>query len=76
MSNSGGNILDNDLWDNDLIQFTRLLAEIVATQELDIVTIAESMNLTPSDVQSLLERAHIRWEQYKKKAIKEIEEDK
>ena len=55
----------SDLWDDDLIQFTRLLAEIVATQELDIVTIAESMNLTPSDVRLLLERAQISWEKIK-----------
>lgn len=46
------------LWDNDLIQFARLLDEIRATQEnLDYDSLCESMDLEPDDIDELFERA-------------------
>lgn len=52
----------NPLWDNDLIQFARLLAEITATQDnLDMTALAESMDLKIADVKELFERAQADW---------------
>ena len=54
------------LWENDHVQFARLLAEIVATQEkLDIDALCTSMDLTPDDIDELFERAQMCWEAYK-----------
>ena len=52
--------LKNNLWEDDLIQFARLLTEIVATQELDIKAISRAMSLCEDEVEVLLERAHLR----------------
>lgn len=56
----------NPLWDDDLIQFARLLAEIAATHDgLDIQTLCESMDLEPSDINELFDRADAVWERAK-----------
>ena len=55
----------NPSWDNNVVQFSRLLCEIVATQDLDIPSLAQSMDLPVSDVDALLERAHVVWEKAK-----------
>jgi hypothetical protein len=55
-------------WENSNIQFPRLIAEIVATQEIDMEALAESMDLTLDDVHELFERAQTEWEQIKEKA--------
>jgi hypothetical protein len=52
-------------WDDDLVQFPRLLCEIVATQSLDVPALCESMDLEPADIDELLERAHVQWERAK-----------
>lgn len=52
-------------WENDAIQFPRLLAEIVATQSLDMDALAESMGLTLGEVQELFDRADEAWEHIK-----------
>ena len=50
-------------WENNNIQFPRLLAEIVATQDkLDIPALAESMDLTVAEVNELFDRAQLAWE--------------
>jgi hypothetical protein len=54
------------MWENDLVQFARLLCEIVATQEnLDAEALCESMDLSLDEVDELFERAHQVWEQAK-----------
>lgn len=56
----------NPLWDNDLLQFARLLCELVATQDnLNLIAVAEEMDVERSDVTELLERAHKVWEDAK-----------
>jgi len=58
----------NPLWNDSYIQFTRLLAEIAATQpNLDIPALAESMNLMPADVDELFDRAQSEFETLKSK---------
>jgi hypothetical protein len=52
-------------WKDNSIQFPRLLAEIIATQELDIPALAESMDLTEHDVLHLFDRAEIEWQEIK-----------
>lgn len=53
-------------WLDDSVQFPRLLAEIMATQDtLDIPAIAESMDLEVSDVNELFDRADTAWEKVK-----------
>lgn len=52
----------NPLWDDDRIQFPRLLAEILATQDLDFVALGGSMDLDVADVDALFERADAAWE--------------
>ncbi len=57
------------LWDRDDIQFPRLLAEILATQEnLDMSALAESMDLSVEEVSSLFDRADKAWETIKAEA--------
>lgn len=54
-----------DLWEDNSIQFPRLIAEIMATQELDFTTLCESMDLSPDDLEELFDRAHYAWERAK-----------
>lgn len=50
-------------WDNNAIQFPRLLAEIMATQEkLDMPALAESMDISIDELNELFDRAHQAWE--------------
>ena len=50
-------------WENNNIQFPRLLAEIVATQcNLDFAALCESMDLTVDEVDELFDRAQMEWE--------------
>jgi hypothetical protein len=49
-----------------MIQFPRLIAEINATQMLDMKALCESMDLEPSDVDELFDRAEEEWERVKK----------
>ncbi|WP_196493113.1 hypothetical protein [Burkholderia territorii] len=57
-------------WERDEIQFPRLLAEIISTQEnLDIAALAESMDLSIDDVNSLFDRADRAWEAIKEEGV-------
>lgn len=57
---------DVQLWDDDLIQFARLLCEINATHsEIDVAALCESMDLEYDDIDTLFDRAHVVWEQAK-----------
>lgn len=64
-----GRLQTNPRWLNNETQFARLLCEIVATspvgQNPDIHALAESMDLTPSDVRELFDRAEQVWEKAK-----------
>lgn len=56
----------NAAWNNDAVQFPRLLCEIIATQDkLDIPALAESMDLTVAQVNELFDRANTAWESIK-----------
>lgn len=66
--------MSNTNWDNDSIQFPRLIAEIEATNAFELLqpdgrrvieTVADSMDLDPSDVYEIVERAAIKWDQIK-----------
>jgi hypothetical protein len=53
-------------WEDDSIQFPRLLAEIMATQDtLDMADLAEAMDLDIEDVGDLFDRAQAEWERIK-----------
>lgn len=57
---------NTNIWEDDSIQFPRLLAEIIATQEnLDIEALAKEMDLTPIQVDELFERAQMKWDAIK-----------
>jgi hypothetical protein len=56
----------NPKWESNMIQFPRLIAEINATQELDIDALCESMDLEPSDIEELFDRADREWEKIKR----------
>jgi hypothetical protein len=70
-------VLAPSRWDQDNVQFPRLLAEIMATQEIgesrtmgvftwpDMISIARSMDLSIAEVFELFNRAQARWEQLK-----------
>lgn len=52
-----------DLWSRNDIQFSRLLSEIVATQDkLNMSALAKSMDLDVSEVDELFERAQTAWQ--------------
>jgi hypothetical protein len=58
----------SDLWNDDLLQFTRLLEELQAAGALNvevIATVAESMDLEPKQVHELLERAQVLYDGFK-----------
>lgn len=52
-------------WNNNLVQFARLLCEINATQQLDVAALYESMDLDAGDVTNLFDRANEVWERAK-----------
>lgn len=61
-------------WNNNAIQFPRFIAELEATGALDFVMndcrrvvdlMAESMDLDPSEVYELVDRAQIEWDNIK-----------
>lgn len=53
-------------WDRNDIQFPRLIAEINATQDgLNFEALADSMDLSIEEVQSIFERADQAWESIK-----------
>lgn len=56
----------SQLWNKQNVQFARLISEIMATQDnLDLVTLASSMDLDLDDVRVLFDRANECWEQHK-----------
>jgi|JI8StandDraft_1071087.scaffolds.fasta_scaffold318670_2 hypothetical protein len=59
--------MSNKVWKKNSIQFPRLLCEIVATQEVNISALADSMDLTNVEVVKLFERANAAWEKAKAK---------
>lgn len=60
-------------WQNNAIQFPRLLAEIMATQELNMESLAESMDLTIEEVAELFDRADQQWEAAKNNKAEETQ---
>lgn len=59
----------DELWNDDLIQFARLLSEInaVGFRELDWTGLCDSMDLTHVDIDDLFDRADAVWEQAKER---------
>lgn len=57
----------NQVWKDNRIQFPRLISEIMATQDLDLGLLAESMDLTIDEVNELFDRASEEWEIIKAK---------
>lgn len=58
----------NPKWDDDSIQFPRLIAEIAATiefTEAQRAELCESMDLQPDDIDELFDRAQTAWERIK-----------
>lgn len=54
-------------WENNEIQFARLICELVANVDnLEFELVAESMDLSPKELISLYERAHTVWERAKR----------
>ena len=63
------------MWSNNLIQFARLLCEIMATQEnFDFDVLCEEMGITQGELSELLDRANETWENFKAN-IKEEQND-
>jgi hypothetical protein len=57
---------NEDLWDNDKLQFARLLVELLAANEdLELEAVATSMDLQLQDVTELYKRAHKVFEEAK-----------
>jgi len=57
---------ENPKWEDNSIQFPRLLAEILATQEnLDYEALSESMGLEQARIDELFDRADAEWERIK-----------
>jgi len=55
----------NEAWEDDHVQFPRLIEEIIANQELNWSEIRKSMDLTDAQLHELLDRAHDAWERIK-----------
>ena len=54
---------NNPLWLCNDLQFPRLIAEILATQVLDLDALAESMSLDREELDSLFDRAQHVWDE-------------
>lgn len=56
--------MSGKIWDDDIIQFTRLLAEIsyLGLSREDTDALCESMDLEPGELESLFVRAEKRFE--------------
>lgn len=55
-------------WEDNAIQFPRLLAEIMATQDnLDADALCEAMDITREELDELFDRAQAAWETIKEK---------
>lgn len=55
--------MSNDIWNNNEVQFPRLLAELQGILPRETVeAVAESMDLTPAQVGELLDRAVVAWQ--------------
>jgi hypothetical protein len=52
-------------WTDNTIQFPRLLAEILATQDLNLATLCDSMDIEQAQLHELFERADQEWERIK-----------
>ncbi len=57
--------MSNTHWQNNGVQFPRLLAEIMATQELDLNSLANSIDLSVDEINELFDRANQAWEDSK-----------
>jgi len=58
-------------WEDDEVQFARMLCEIAATQgALDIDALAASMDLEPSEIDEVFDRASERWERAKRDTLR------
>ncbi len=59
--------MTTELWQNDYIQFTRLLAQILAVglSEETLDELCDSMDLERSEVYELLVRAQVKWDAIK-----------
>ena len=56
-------------WENDAIQFPRLLAELQGFVSYKVVRlVAKEMDLTPDEVLELFYRAIVEWERIKAKS--------
>lgn len=64
---NSGEDTGNQVWEDNRIQFPRLISEIMATQFLDLEQLAESMDLTIDEVNELFDRASEEWESIKAK---------
>ena len=60
----------NPKWASNMIQFPRLISEIVATQNLDMESLCESMDLEQSDIDELFDRAQSEWETIKQRYVR------
>ena len=52
-------------WKDNAIQFPRLISEIMATQEIEIEALCQSMDLTEVEVEELFDRADAIWQEIK-----------
>jgi len=60
--------MSQELWEDNSIQFPRLLAEICATVEIsdkDWEALKESMDLSTEEINELFDRAQEEWEEIK-----------
>ena len=56
---------ENPLWENNEIQFARLLEEVAANVDItgdEVVSMQQSMDLSDEDFNELWDRAHRVWE--------------
>ena len=58
-----------EAWNDNFIQFPRLICEISATQDdLDLEELAESMDLNLRELNQLFDRAHAVWDDIKERS--------
>jgi len=59
-------------WKNNAVQFPRLIAELTATIELtplQLGSLAAAMNITPAELDELIDRADLVWQDIKERTV-------
>lgn len=48
-------------WNDNHVQFARLICEVFSNSQIDMEAVAESMDINIADIRNLVDRAEVEW---------------